>query len=123
MRYSQLLAFDKAMISLDKKGKLPQTRVESSYIHNGDKVILYCKGDYVFAFNFNPERSFEGYFIPTNDTGVYRAVLSTDEGEFGGYDGVDMKYSYNATYQTDGRIGFMCYLPSRTATVFKKIKD
>ena len=49
-------------------------------------------------------------------------VLTTDDLAFGGFNRVDNNYRYTATKTEDGRIGFFCYLPSRTATVFKRIK-
>ena len=39
---------------------------------------------------------------------------------FGGAGKVDMSYKYKAVKGEDGRIGFMCYLPQRCATAFKK---
>ena len=34
---------------------------------------------------------------------------------------VDKQYIYEATRGEDGRIGFQCYLPQRTAIILKKI--
>ena len=119
LRYGQLEAFDKAMLRLFKAERVMTKRPVNLWMHNGDKVLMYAKGKAVFVFNFHPHTSFEGYFVPTGEEGQYRAVLSTDECVYGGFDRVDTDYVYTATKQSDGRIGFMCYLPSRTATVFK----
>ncbi|MBO5725555.1 MAG: alpha amylase C-terminal domain-containing protein, partial [Clostridia bacterium] len=90
-------------------------KAELGLIHNDDKVIIYSVGSLCFAFNFHPEKSFSDYPIPTKFIGDYRAILSSDESRFGGFDRVDMQYNYFAD-----KNGFKCYLPSRTVTVFKK---
>ncbi len=121
LRYGQLNEFDKAMIRLLKRERLLSKKANSQWIQNGDKVLLYTKGKVAFAFNFHPNRSFEGYFIPVEEAGEYQVILSTDEAAYGGYQRVDMTYRYHTTQIEDGRIGFWCYLPSRCAIVFKKV--
>ncbi len=122
LRYGQLGAFDKAMIALLKRYRLLSKKAENRWIHDGDKVLMYTKDKTVFAFNFHPENSFEGYFVPTGRPGTYRAVLSTDQAAYGGFDRVDMNYEYTAQPDADGRFGFYAYLPSRTATVFQRME-
>ncbi len=123
LRYGQLREFDKAMIGMLRRERLLTKPVESRWIHNDDKVIIYNRGTVEFAFNFHPNRSFEGYFIPVPKEGDYEVILSSDDGAFGGYTRVDSSYRYKATKQPDGRIGFQCYLPARSAIVFKRCKD
>ncbi len=120
LRYGYLRDFDKAMLKLLKRDKILSKEPQSTWIHSGDKVIMYIKGEDVFTFNFNPTQSFEGYFVPVNEEGQYKAVLSTDAADFGGYSRVDTEYVYTAAPAPDGRIGFYCYLPARTAAVFKR---
>ena len=109
LRYGGLLEFDRAMIQLLQKERIL-----------GDKVMVYTKGNLVFVFNFHPYKSFEGYFIPVAKDGSYKVLLTTDEERFGGHDRVDTKYVYKTETLEDGREGFLCYLPSRSAIVFKK---
>ena len=123
LRYGGLQAFDKAMLKLSQKDRIVNRFSDDHYINYDDKVIVFSKGDDIFAFNFNPTRSFDGYFIKTDGTGKYKVALSTDQKEFGGFNRVDMKYKYYATYQNNGSTGFKTYLPSRTAVVFKKVKE
>ena len=120
LRYHQLGDFDKAMLALLQKGSLPLKPPRLLWMHQADKVIVFEKGSCIFAFNFHPERSFEGYLIPTSADGKYKAVLSTDETAFGGQGRVDMSYRYTAEIYPDGHRGFPVYLPARTATVFKR---
>ncbi len=119
LRYEGLQEFDKAMVQLLKKGGLIKKPNVSLWYDQQNKIIIYSKGSKVFAFNFNPTESFEGYFVPTGISGKWKVELTTDEPRFGGYGNVDMKYKYT-TEQNGGKEGFYCYLPARTATVFKK---
>ena len=125
LRYTELNDFDKAMVTLLKDNELLTVQPVNRWIHQEDKIIIYTKGDYVFAFNFNPERSFDGYFIPVGKEGEgrYQITLSTDSADFGGFQRTDSDFVYD-TYNTKGEwTGFNCYLPSRSAVVFKKIND
>ncbi len=121
LRYGGLQAFDKAMLALLQAQAVLNKKTVHLCTHQPDQVLIYRKGDTVFAFNFNPTQSFEGYFIPTGKWGKYQVTLSTDSGEFGGFDRVDENYVYTAKTGADKRIGFPCYLPARSALVFKKI--
>ncbi len=122
LRYHWLNDFDKAMIALIKEEELLSKKAQSRWIDQNDKVILYTIGDVVFAFNFHPTQSFEGYFVPVGKRGMYEFVMSSDEGRFGGFGRIDRAYRYKAVPTEDGRVGFPCYLPSRSVTVLKKVK-
>jgi len=121
LRYCELNNFDKAMVKLLKKDGLLCEKAVNRWIHQYDKVLIYTKGDYVFIFNFHPTNSFEGYFVPTGQKGTYKTVLSSDDGIFGGFSRVDTAVKYKSVILPDGRTGFNCYLPNRTAIVLKKL--
>lgn len=120
LRYCELNAFDKKMLELLKTENVLNRDAVNRWTHEDDNILIFTKDELVFVFNFNPSKSFDGYFVPVQCDGVYKAVLSTDESDFGGYSRVDMSYEYNAV-KTKENCGFKGYLPSRTATVFKKI--
>ncbi len=123
LRYEYLCDFDMAMIKLLKKERIMSKKAKSQWIHNDDKVLIYTEKQVAFAFNFHPTKSFDGYLIPVEEVGTYSVILSSDDPEFGGFDRVDKTYKYEAKKRDeDGRIGFYCYLPQRTAIVFKKDK-
>ena len=122
LKYKYLGDFDKAMLELGKQDKLLPEEAHSLWVHQGDKVMIYSKGDDVVVINLNPGQSFTGYFIPVNEEGDYRAVLTTDDPKFGGFGRVDTEMVYHAETVSDDRTGFLCYLPSRTATVFRKVR-
>ena len=123
LRYADLNRFDEAMIQLLKRDRVLETPSVNRWMHQGDKVMIYERGDALFAFNFHPSQSFEGYFIPTGKEGIFEVTLTTDDPAFGGYDRIDRTYRYRADVQGDGRIGFYTYLPARTATVFRCLSE
>ena len=122
LRYRELNDFDKAMLTLLKDGNILKEKSVNRWMHDDDKIIIYSKGDYVFAFNFHPSKSFDGYFIPVPKSGCYEVVLSSDDGIFGGFSRVDTEHIYKAYTTPADWKGFNCYLPSRSAIVFKKKK-
>ena len=89
-------------------------------VHNGDNVMVYQKGGAFFIFNFDPSRSYDGYLVPVEEEGEYKVIMSTDDYCYGGHGRV-YHMTYTASKQPDGRIGFQMYLPSRTATVLRKV--
>jgi len=120
LKYHYLQDFDIAMVELAKKRKILTVQPQCLWIGQDDKTLVYGRKDLVFAFNFHPTQSPTGYFVPVPEEGKYQVVLSTDEPRFGGHDRISTSYVYEAKKQPDGKIGFMIYLPSRTAVVLKK---
>ena len=119
LKYQYLRAFDKDMIAAAKKHRVIAAQDKQLLVHNGDNVLVYQKGGATFAFNFDPCRSYDGYFVPMAEEGEYQVVLSTDDYCYGGH-GRIAHLSYTATTHTDGRVGFQIYLPSRTAVMLRK---
>ena len=81
-------------------------------------VVLIMSWGMVFLTN-----SQNGMFIPTQNYGDYQVILSSDDKQFGGFERIDTAYRYEATRTPHGWVGFNCYLPSRSAVVFKKVKN
>ena len=122
LRYADLNRFDREMIKLLKKERILSKETVNRWMHQDDKTIIFSKGDVIFAFNFHQNKSFEGYFVPVGDAGNYKVILSSDDELFGGYGRVDKKYVYTTEINGMNLTGFPCYLPSRSAIVFKKVK-
>ncbi len=120
LRYCELNDFDKAMVKLLKEEDVLAKEAVNRWMHQDDKILIYSKGDVVFAFNFHPTKSFDGYFVPVGNEGAYEVALSSDDGTFGGFNRVDTSYVYHTQTTPAGWVGFQCYLPSRSAIVFKK---
>lgn len=124
LKYEWLNRFDQAMIAMSKKEKtLSAENIHNLWVHQGDKVIVYEKGNDVYVMNFHSNRSFRGYFIPVTKPGEYKVILSTDEKQFGGQERVSKTYVYKTEGLPDGRCGFLLYTPSRTGIVLKWLRE
>lgn len=121
LRYSELNEFDKKMIEFCKGKSLLSKKAKLVDINEQDKTLSFNKGKTTFVFNFNPEKSFNDYFITVKEEGEYKVVFDTDNKEFGGFDRISNEYIYTAKKTLDGKIGFFIYLPSRTALAVEKI--
>ena len=121
LHYGELRAFDEAMVALLKKYKTLSHEKKETWRHNQDKILIYTIKDLVFAFNFHPTKSFDHYPIPVLEKGRYQVVLTTDDAAFGGDSRVDTCRVYPSDKIFCGE-GFYCYLPSRSAVVFRKKK-
>ena len=119
LKYQYLHAFEKAMVDMAKRQHVIGGQDKQLLLENTDKVLVYKKGGAIFAFNFHPVNSYDGYFVKMPETGEYDVLFSTDDYQFGGHGRV-YHQTYKATKQEDGRIGFRIYLPNRTAIVFRK---
>ncbi len=125
LKYHYLGDFDKAMIQLIKDQKnfqdLPLYKV---WDNDGDQVLAFRRGDLVFLFNFNPEKSFTNYGVLVKP-GEYRIVLDSDSSEFGGHARIDHTISYfthlDPLYEGEKKEWLKLYLPARTAIILKKI--
>lgn len=124
LKYEWLNKFDNDMIQFTKKYHVLEAgKAYNLWTHEADKILIYEKADMIFAFNFNPSRSFSGYFIPVGSEGRYQVAFSSDESRFGGQDRISETMIYKTMKFPDGRIGFLAYLPSRTCCVFRRLED
>ncbi len=121
LKYQYLNEFDKKMVSLTKRRGIFNHSPIPLFIDEQSQVLVYQRGKLIFAVNFNPTQSFEGYFIPTPKGKEYKIVLSSDEKEYGGFERVDTNMVYPVKKTKSGSIGFQTYLPSRTALCFAPI--
>jgi len=122
LKYQYLNCFEKDMVSLAKRMRLLRKKDKQLLLNNWDKVVAYQKGPALMVFNFNGTESFANYFIPTEETGKYQVVMSTDDYCYGGFGNI-YHQAYEATRQPDGRTGFTIYLPSRTAVILRKNEE
>lgn len=90
LRYSQLGAFDRAMLELIKEYDI--LNLGYAYRQNMDEknqTVVFSHGDLLFVFNWSPTASIPDYIVPAPSPGSYRVKLSTDEEVFGGFGRVD----------------------------------
>ncbi len=110
LKYEFLNNFDRVMIRYAGVNKILKDEAHSLWIGQDDKVLIFERGDKIFAFNFNAKESFDGYFVPAKD-GEWHVDFTTDDKDFGGQ-GRPAHQKYHAKSG-----GFQLYLPSRTAIV------
>ncbi len=121
LRYAFLNRFDQEMIRLVREeGTLGYEWPYLLFEHPGDQVLVFGRGELVFAFNFNPTVSFSDYGV-SMQAGKFRIVLNTDGPEFGGQGLVDSTITYYTQPDSQGRHWFKFYIPSRSALVFKRL--
>ncbi len=118
LKYKGLWQFDKDMVALAKSCGVVGGRDQQMVVHGADHVMAYQKGKALFVFNFDPTRSFEGYWIPVPQAGNYQVLLSTDDHCYGGSSRIAHQ-GYEAKEGPNGW-GIQLYLPCRTAVVLKR---
>ncbi len=115
LRYAALRRFDSSMIHYVKREKVLDGTLRELYVDESRKVLIFSRGNSIFAFNFNPTASFEGFSFAAPD-GEYAMAFSSDESEYDGFS----RLGVGEKHQTvDGLLSL--YLPSRVALVLKKL--
>jgi len=117
LRFRGLNDFDAAMIHLFAEEKLLAKPHYCYLAHETDKILCFTRGECMFAFNFNPEKSFTDYWVEAPE-GTWDVLFSSDREEFGGFGRIDETVSHITT-PSDGKHYLRLYLPSRTVTVLK----
>ena len=125
LKYRYLGEFDYAMLALLRSVKNFQaTLLQKVWDNDGDQILAYMRNDLLFVFNFNPQRSFDGYGFLT-PPGKYHVVLNTDDPRFGGFGLADDALVHcthvDPLYQSEQKEWLKLYLPARTAVVLKRI--
>nr|GMD46102.1 starch branching enzyme II [Ipomoea batatas]GME18060.1 starch branching enzyme II [Ipomoea batatas] len=91
----------------------------------GDRVIIFERGDLVFVFNFHWTNSYSDYRVGCLKPGKYKVALDSDSPLFGGFGRVqpDAEFFTFEGYHDDRPRSFMVYAPSRTAVVYALAKE
>lgn len=118
LKYKYLLDFDKEMIHFINKSKIYKHRPHSLYQHVKQQVLIFARGEYLFAFNFNPSESYPNFRFNA-PPGKYEIVLDTDLLKFGGFGRNSTKTDHFTIVERENNM-LSVYLPSRSAIVFKK---
>lgn len=116
LRYTCLEAFDAAMIKVLKKEKILAGVPENLWVDEDKKILVFKRKNCIFAFNFNPVASFDGFGFNAPD-GEYSLLMSTDESRFDGFGRVQVGETHITTNHT-----LFLYLPCRCALVLKKVR-
>lgn len=126
LRYHGLQNFDQSMQHLEEAYNFMTS--DHQYISqkdDGQRVIVFEKGDLVFVFNFHWSNSYSNYRVGCLKPGKYKVALETDDPLFGGFGRVDHNaefFTFEGNFNNRPR-SFMVYAPSRTAAVYKLIVD
>ena len=122
LKYHYLKDFDKDMIQNigSKLTSLPGCFLINA--NEGDKILTYSRGEFVFVFNFNPTKSYTNYGIGV-ESGKYNLVLNSDRDNYGGFNRIDDSVIYYSEPLHKGSTNYQIkiYIPSRVALVFRKI--
>lgn len=113
LRYKYLMNFDEDMIHLFRKENLLSFKPELIKADEQGKVLVFRRGSYIFAVDFNPTKSYEGYAFEAPE-GEWELELDTDEKRYDGFSRLIAGEKHIAG--TELRV----YLPCRCALVFKK---
>ena len=115
LRYGGLQAFDAAMVKYVKAEKILNSLPEQLYVDERAKVLIFKRGNSIFAFNFSPNASYADFRFHAPD-GVYVMAFNSDEERFGGFSRLQQDEKH---FTVDGVLSL--YLPSRVAVVLKKL--
>ena len=119
LRYHGLWRFEQAMLQLAREDALLAVPPICLRCDEEKKVLLLERAGLIFAFNFNPEHSFDNYGFEV-PAGSYALVLDSDAPEFGGFSRNDPGMLHHTVREWD-RDTLHLYLPSRTVQVLKKL--
>lgn len=118
LRYKSLWAFDRAMITLFAKYQILSQKLVQLYVDENQKVLIFARGSYIFAFNFHPICSVSDFRFSA-PAGKYITVIDSDSVEYDGFGRVDDSVDHFTEY--DGKSDYLSlYLPNRTAIVLKR---
>ncbi|WOL11903.1 1,4-alpha-glucan-branching enzyme 2-2, chloroplastic/amyloplastic-like [Canna indica] len=121
LRYRGMQEFDQAMQHLEEKyGFMTSDHQYISRRDEGDKMIIFERGDLVFVFNFHWSNSYSDYRVGCLKPGKYKVVLDSDDKLFEGFSRIDHTAEYFSTegsYDNRPR-SFLVYVPSRTVVVY-----
>ncbi|WP_319405297.1 alpha amylase C-terminal domain-containing protein [uncultured Desulfosarcina sp.] len=123
LKYRFLARFDRRMIALfDRFDLLSDGDPGLLWSHDGDKVLAFSRGGWIFAFNFHPSQSFFDYGIPAPD-GSYRMELDSDCSDLGGHGRLTPDQVHHTLEDKSNPWGsrLSLYLPSRTGIVLKPL--
>ena len=119
LRFRFLNAFDKSMIQTVNETRVFHWRPEPLVRDNERQVLIFTRGDYLFVFNFNPEKSFPDYVFDA-PSGKYTMLLDTDSKNFDGLGRIDEKMEHFTRYVSPGRGQLSLYIHARTGFVLKR---
>ncbi|KAG6771784.1 hypothetical protein POTOM_023176 [Populus tomentosa] len=126
LRYHGMQEFDQAMQHIEEiYGFMTSEHQYISRKNEGDRVIVFERGNLVFVFNFHWTNSYSDYRVGCLKPGKYKIVLDSDDPLFGGFKRLDQDAEYFTSegWYDDRPRSFLVYAPSRTAVVYALVED
>ena len=126
LRYGCLRNFDEAMIRYVKSNRILEARPSLLVADEEKKILIFIRGNSIFALNFNPMASFENYGFAAPE-GDWKVELDTDKAEFDGFSRLQSGEVHTTLPERSGNGNqyydhtMYLYLPCRCAVVLKKI--
>ena len=118
LRYQQLAAFDRAILNLAQNfPEFAKVQPFLRHLNEADKVLIFSRGPFIFAFNFHPHQSFTDYGFSAEGNS-YRLVLTSDAEVFGGFGRLQEPQILPCVDQQ-----VKLYLPARTGLVLQTVED
>ena len=114
LRYGALRNFDSRMIHYVKSERILNSVPVQLYVDEQRKVLIFSRGNSIFAFNFSPNASYEDFRFAAPE-GEYVMAFSSDDSEFDGFSRLQCGERHSTV---GGELSL--YLPSRVAIVLKK---
>ncbi|MBA0776619.1 hypothetical protein Gotri_011586 [Gossypium trilobum] len=118
--------FDQAMQHVEAKyGFMTSEHQYISRKDEGERVIVFERGNLVFVFNFHWHESYGGYRVGCSKPGKYKIVLDSDDLLFGGFNRLNHDVEFFSTegwYDNRPR-SLLVYAPNRTAVVYALVED
>lgn len=124
LKYRFLSDFDNAIIkAVRQEPGFQATPVVELWHQDSDQVLVFRRGDLIFAFNWSPNVSYTDYGILA-PAGQYEQIVDSDSKDFGGNGFLDPTVRHftnpDPLYDPQGKGWLKLYLPARTAIVLRK---
>ena len=126
LRYGCLEKFDSDMVHYLRSEKLLSDAPELLVADEEKKILIFRRKNTIFALNFNPVASFDGYGFSSPE-GTFKVAFTSDAGEYDGFDRIQAGEEHMALpgKSPNGNQSYnhtmYLYLPCRCAVVLKKI--
>ena len=126
LRYRYLRNFDKAMVHYTRSRGILNVKPLLLTADESKKVLIFSRGNTIFAFNFNPVDSFADYSFSA-PAGEYVEVFDSDAPEFDGFGRLKAGTHYFTRPEKcpngnqDLSDTLTLYLPGRCALILEKV--